>query len=168
MHMGGYMKRSRSILLIAIALLGTGVADAQTGSRKLPYWASIAAGDALLRTGPGRNYPATWRYRRTDLPVKIVQVHESWRRIREQDGTEGWMAAALLSAERTALVAGSQPAEMRAEPAETAKLLWRVEPGVIGRIADCQQGWCRFDVKGQIGYIAVSSLWGVDPQEKLE
>src|SRR5688572_26366913 len=88
--------------LSAIAFAPVSAAE----QRAVPYWASLAAGDALLRTGPGRNFPATWRYRRAELPVKVVQVHETWRKVREIDGTEGWMAAALLTAERTAMVTG--------------------------------------------------------------
>jgi SH3-like domain-containing protein len=63
------------IALAAIALVPAWAAE----NRPVPYWASISAGDALMRSGPGRNFPATWRYRRADLPVKVVQIHESWR-----------------------------------------------------------------------------------------
>jgi SH3-like domain-containing protein len=136
-------------------------------TRAVPYWASISAGDALMRSGPGRNFPATWRYRRADLPVKVVQVHQTWRKLREADGTEGWMAAALLSAERTAMVVGDvRP--MRAAPDAGARILWRAEPGVVGKIAHCAAGWCEFDVQGRVGYIAVSHIWGAEPGETFD
>lgn len=148
------------ILLIASA------GEAQ--ERKVPYWASIATGDALMRTGPERTYPATWRYRRRDLPVQVVQVYGNWRRIREQDGTEGWMLATLLSAQRTAIVTGDGPAEMHVDPASGSGLAWRAEPGVVGRISHCESGWCLFDVAGKKGYIQTDRIWGVDPGEIVE
>jgi len=72
--------------------------------RPVPYWASIAAGQALMRTGPDRTYPALWLYKRRDLPVKVLQVVGPWRRVQEQDGTSGWMLATLLAARRTGVV----------------------------------------------------------------
>ena len=98
-------------LLLAALLVAT---EGSAQERSVPYWASIATGDALIRTGPERTYPATWRYRRRDLPVQVLQVYGNWRRIREQDGTEGWMLATLLSAKRTAVVTGNGPAPMHA------------------------------------------------------
>lgn len=136
-------------------------------NRPVPYWASLAAGDALMRTGPGRNFPAIWRYRRAELPVKVVQVHETWRKVREPDGTEGWMAAALLTAERTAMVVGDvRP--LRAGPDSGARIMWRAAPGVVGKIKRCAAGWCRFDAGGRVGYIAAGQIWGVEPGETVD
>ena len=161
------MTRWRGFIGLAAAMTVMAVSAPAQQPRPVPYWASIAAGDALMRSGPGRNFPATWRYRRADLPVKVVQVHETWRKIREMDGTEGWMAAALLSAERTALVIGGI-APMRAAPDGSSRLLWRAEPGVVGRIAHCASGWCEFDVKGRVGYIEAQHIWGVDAGEVVD
>lgn len=158
------MKKRGWVLLACVLIAGTGEAQ----ERKVPYWASIATGDALLRTGPERTYPATWRYRRRDLPVQVLQVYGNWRRIREQDGSEGWMLATLLSAQRTAIVTGDGPAEMRGDPSTGSGLAWRAEPGVVGRISHCESGWCLFDVGGKKGYILTDRIWGVDPGEIVE
>ena len=152
---------------IGFALLLAASALSARAERPVPYWASISAGDALMRSGPGRNFPATWRYRRAELPVKVVQVHETWRKVREPDGTEGWMAAALLSATRTAMVVG-HVRPMRAAPDPGAPVRWRAAPGVVGKISHCSSGWCQFDVRGRIGYIAVSQIWGAEPGETLD
>ena len=132
-----------------------------------PYWASISAGKARMRTGPARTYPASWLYRRADLPVRVVATFKEWRRVRDPDGTEGWMLGGLIASDRTAIVRGPEPAAMRERPAAAAKLLWRAAPGVVGRLSQCGAGWCRFDVKGQAGFIEAASLWGVDPDERL-
>jgi len=151
----------------AAALAASAIPAVAAETRPVPYWASIAAGDALMRSGPGRNFPSIWRYRRADLPVKVVQIHESWRKVREPDGTEGWMAAALLSIQRTAIVTGDTRT-LRAAPDAGARILWRVEPGVVGRIAHCASGWCEFEVRGRAGYIRIDEIWGVDPGETID
>jgi SH3-like domain-containing protein len=159
--------RKSSARAIAIAMGICVAGSALAADRPVPYWASITAGDALLRTGPGRDYPATWRYRRANLPVIVLQVHESWRRVRDFDGSEGWMAAVLLSAERTAMAVGSiQP--LRGAPSTASRLLWRVAPGVVGKIRHCGNGWCEFSVGGKSGYIQTTGLWGVGAKEVVD
>lgn len=159
--------RLRTPSLFAMALISGLATLAAAADRPVPYWASITAGDALIRAGPGREYPATWRYRRADMPVIVLQVHESWRRIRDFEGTEGWMASVLLSAERTAMVVGRVRA-MRGAPDSASRLLWRVAPGVVGRVRHCSDGWCELSVKGKTGYVEISGLWGVGAREVID
>lgn len=163
------MRAAMRGLLIGIgaALLLGASAQAGPQDRKTPYWASISASEALMRTGPGRNYPAIWHYRRADLPILVVKVHENWRRVRDPDGTEGWMDAVLLSAQRTAMVA-VPVATMRGAPDRGARVLWRAAQGVVGRIRHCEDGWCEFNVKGRAGYIETDALWGVDRHEVID
>lgn len=170
------MRRSMAGLAILAATLASGTlavgplapaAQAATEKRAVPYYGSIGASVARMRTGPGRNYPASWNYRRADLPVKVVAVFKEWRKVQDPDGTEGWMLAVLLRNTRTAIVRGTDPLPMRSAPDEGAKTLWRAAPGVVGRVSECNGGWCRLDVKGQAGFVPVGSIWGVEPGEVL-
>ncbi|MGP7796125.1 SH3 domain-containing protein [Sphingomonas sp. CLY1604] len=152
----------------ALAMLAAeGSALAAEAKKTLPYFASISAGRARMRTGPDKTYPASWLYQRADLPVRVIATFKQWRKVEDPDGTQGWMLAALLSERRTAIIRGPQPIDMRDRPAGGARLAWRAAPGVVGRLSQCGGGWCRFDVKGQAGYVEVGSLWGVEPTERL-
>ena len=154
-----------AVLMTALAALGT-MAYAQ--GRPTPYWASISAGEAMMRTGPGRNYPATWLYRRADLPIQVVEVYQSWRKVKDPDGTEGWMLVQLLSDTRTAIVTGTEPRPMHEKASESSRIVFHAEPGVVGRITECNPDWCRLDVRGRRGFIRTDHFWGVDPGERLE
>ncbi len=131
---------------------------------KPPYWASISASEARLRTGPGRQFPASWLYQRAQLPVKVIATYPNWRKIEDPDGTQGWMQANLLSSERTGVVTGDVRS-LRDKPSAKGRVIFRAEPGVVGKISDCSRGWCKLDVKGRMGYIEASALWGVDAAE---
>lgn len=149
---------SRKFALIFLSLAVVGPAAAQSDP-ELPYWASISVDEARMRKGPSPDVPVLWEYRRKDLPVKVIARHENWRRVEDPDGTRGWMAARLLSRTRTAIVTGGvRP--LRAEPSPSAAIAYRAEPGVVGRITDCKDGWCRFDVKGRKGWIETGHIWG--------
>lgn len=160
------MIRAPFFAAVSLAALAALASPAAAQKRPLPYWASIAAGKAMMRTGPERTYPATWLYQRRDLPVRVLQVMGAWRRVQEQDGTSGWMLATLLSARRTAVVQGGVQS-VRDEPSAGARMLWRVEPGVVGRISHCDGRWCRFEMADKKGYIEQTGIWGTDAGETI-
>ncbi len=146
-------------IIAAIALIAAAAPAAAQSDPELPYWASINVDEARMRKGPSPDVPVIWEYRRKDLPVKVVARFETWRKIEDPDGTQGWMAARLLSRTRTAIVTGDvRP--LRAEPNASAAVSYRAEPGVVGRITDCADGWCQFDVKGRKGWIRTDHIWG--------
>jgi len=133
-----------------------------------PYWASIASGQAMTRTGPGKNYPGVWLYQRRDLPVRVVKKYDNWRLVQDPDGAQGWMLATLLSERRTAIVKPGQPRPIRVGPYDTAKVGYNAEPGVVGRISKCSDGWCKIDVANGRGYIRTSDIWGVSDNEVVD
>jgi SH3-like domain-containing protein len=143
-------------------------APAAAQDKQPPYWASIASGEAMMRTGPGRNYPGTWLYKRRDLPVRVLKLYPNWRLIEDPDGARGWMLVTLLSDRRTALVKKGEPRPIHAEPSDRARVRYRAEPGVVGRIDKCREGWCRIEIDRREGYIRVSDIWGVAPNEVVD
>lgn len=143
-----------------IAALALVAAPLAAQEREVPYWASIKAETLNLRAGPGRDYPVRWVYHRAGLPLKVVRVHEGWRLVRDPDGDEGWVTANLLSKDRGGIVIGKGLAAIRAKPSDGSQLRWNAEPGVVGRIEDCDDGWCEIDVGGRRGYMRADRLWG--------
>jgi SH3-like domain-containing protein len=160
------LKRAALAFVLAAGLCVT-AAEAER-DRRPPYWASIATTKAMMRTGPGKNYPATWLYLRVDLPVKVIETYPDWRKVRDPDGETGWMLQRLLSDTRTALVRGETPRPLHEAPDEASKVRYLAEPGVVGRISRCRGGWCRLDVAGKAGYVRTEHIVGIDPGETIE
>lgn len=160
------MKRNAlEFATIAVALSLAFPSGAALAQKKLPYWASISAGQARMRTGPGRQFPATWLYQRAGLPVKVIETYPNWRKIEDPDGVQGWMQANLLSDDRGGLIVKGPIRQLREAPDSSARVIWRAEPGVVGKISECRRGWCKIDVRGRMGYVEAGALWGVDPSE---
>lgn len=154
------MTATRAILVACVlaVVAAIGPADAQS-VKKPPYWASLAKGEAVMRVGPSKNFPANWVYLRRELPVKVIETYPDWRKIEDPSGTTGWLHVRLLKDDPTAIVQGSQ-AEMRDRPSDGARLLYRLQPGVVGKVSGCASGWCAFNVGGKAGYVLADRLWG--------
>lgn len=151
---------------LVLGVVALGLAVPAFAQRKPPYFVSIKAEKARMRTGPGRNYPSNWLYLRRGLPLRVIDVYGEWRKVEDPDGTQGWMLSNLLNDTRTAMVVGAV-VEMRAEPRFNARVSWRAAPGVVGRVSRCASGWCWLDVAGRGGYVEQSHIWGTDPGEAL-
>jgi len=152
---------------IAIAALLSLAMPAAAQEKQPPYWASIASGEAMMRTGPGKNYPGTWLYKRRDLPVRVVKTYPNWRLIEDPDGTRGWMLVSLLSDRRTALVRPGEPRPIHERADPSSRVAYLAEPGVIGRIDKCGNGWCRIQIGKRQGHVRASDIWGVSPSEAV-
>lgn len=151
---------SLRLLLASLILVFTTAAPAAAQDREVPYWASIRVAEVNMRVGPGASYNIAWVYHRKQLPLRVLRLKEGWRLVEDPDGAQGWVLGQFLSLERSAIVTGDGLAEMHAKASSAAKLLWRLEPGVVGKLGDCADGWCRFAAGGHLGFVAQDRLWG--------
>ena len=149
--------------------LGTGL--------PVPRYVSLKTDRVNLREGPSKDHRTAWVYQRAGLPVEIIAEYETWRRIRDSEGTEGWVLHSLLSGRRTALVQpwGKDTAflPLHDGPNETGGIVAQLQPGVVASVKDCNGAWCevviaRDKARDVTGYIHQDKLWGVYPDEKVE
>ncbi|WP_083507911.1 SH3 domain-containing protein [Aureimonas frigidaquae] len=138
----------------------------------LPRFVSFKSEPVNLRVGPGRDFPIAWRYAKRGLPMEIIQEFEQWRRVRDSEGSEGWVYYSLLSGQRTALAAPWRKGEdvklnvRRAAAAESAPVAL-LEPGVVVRVEECTGTVCRVQVADRTGWMDQNQLWGVYPGESF-
>ncbi|WP_198365084.1 SH3 domain-containing protein [Roseomonas sp. KE0001] len=134
----------------------------------IPRFVSLRSDEVNLRIGPDTRFPIEWTYQRRDLPVEILREYNQWRRIRDMDGTEGWVHQSTLAGRRTFLVRGEERSLHSAE-GEASAVVARLMPGVVGRIRSCKAGsnWCEVQVEGHRGYIQRSAIWGLQAGEEV-
>ena len=155
------------VWLIAACVLALAVPGAAQ-DKKVPYWASIASGEAMMRSGPGKNYPGVWLYKRRDLPIRVVKTYPNWRLIEDPDGTKGWMLVTLLSDQRTAIVKPGEPRNVHAAASGASRVAYKVEHGVVGRIGKCDGTMCHIAIGKREGFIRIADVWGVGAGEVID
>ena len=143
----------------------------RTSGLPVPRFVSLKADKVNVRSGPTRDHGVAWVFTRAGLPVEITAEFETWRRIRDADGAEGWVYHSMLSGRRTALVnpwKAGEEISLYSEPSTGSAVRARLEAGVLGKVEHCDGKWCRFFDNGFDGFIEQERLWGVYPGEKLE
>lgn len=153
---------------VGVALLLDAPAPAAADSGlPLPRFVSLRAGEVNLRAGPGTSYPVEWVLLRRDWPVEVIAEYETWRRIRDVDGTVGWVHQTMLSGDRTVIVM-DEAQTLWADPEDTSAPVLRAEAGVIGRLVTCGADRCRVEIDGVKGWIDRAHIFGVRPDEVFE
>lgn len=187
-HRGGLEStlRARPLpsMLLRTLVLGLGLAlAASDGARAedtglgpvtklpMPRFVSLKADSVNLREGPNRDHPVKWIFKRAGLPVEITAEFEQWRRIRDSEGTEGWVLQNLLSGRRTVLVAPwskEETVNLLERPDANSATVAKLQPRVLAAVHDCSRNWCRLKSDKFDGYIQEDKLWGVYPRESVD
>ncbi len=144
---------------------------------KLPRFVSTRSSPINVRVGPGTRYEIAWNFVVPGVPVEIIQEFDTWRKIRDSQGDEGWVHQSLLIGSRVGYVqpiVANGEVEMRASPSPDAGLRARLAAGVRVGISECNGSWCQVSA-GQpgeratySGWVRQEELWGVYPDEVFD
>lgn len=162
----------KSAILGVVLSVGTGLSAmaqdrGQVTNLPLPRFVSMKASEGNVRRGPSLTHRIDWVLKHEDLPLEITAEHGHWRRVRDRDGMGGWIHYSLLSGVRTAIVEDDM-IDLHSKPDDTSLAVARLELGVIARIEECQQAWCRLSAGGYRGWTRKEHLWGVAAEEILD
>jgi SH3-like domain-containing protein len=168
------------LALAVVAALSTSVANAGAAGESaagpssglpVPRFVSLKPDKVNVRGGPTRNHEISWQYTRAGLPVEITAESDNWRRIRDWEGSEGWVYHSMLSGRRTGIVNAKEKdglVPLYAKGDSAAPVVAQLQSGVLGSVKYCTGTWCRIVGAGFDGWIAQERIWGVYPSEKVE
>jgi SH3-like domain-containing protein len=145
--------------------------EGTTSALPVPRFVSIKADRVNVRGGPDKDHDVSFIFTRVGWPVEITAEFENWRRIRDSDGTEGWVYHSLLSSRRMAAVQMKEKTDLAplyTNPDAKSPVLARLEGGVLGAVKSCTGTWCHLVGRDFDGWVEQDDLWGVYPNEKVD
>jgi SH3-like domain-containing protein len=146
----------------------------------IPRFVILKSNKSNIRKGPGMKYGIIWTYLRKGYPMEVIAEFENWRKLRDIDGTEGWINENLVTGRRNAIVIANKfstkpnkyKSRLKAKemvlfkhPDETSYPVVKAEFGVIASISKCGLEWCKIRVDKYSGWIRKENLWGVYKEE---
>lgn len=145
-------------------------ASYQTSGLKVPRFVSLRADKdkVFVRSGPALRYPVKWIYQKQKLPVEVIQEFDTWRKIRDFEGEEGWIHLSLLSGQRTVLIRADDLVPLQKDESSPERLVARLEPDVIADLTTCHKTLCEISAGGFSGWAERKFLWGIYEDEELE
>lgn len=135
-----------------------------TSGMPIPRFVTLRTNEINLRAGPSVRYPIEWVYSKEGLPVEVTAEFDTWRRIRDIEGTEGWVHQSMLSGKRSVLVSGSELQPVYAKANSAAEIIAKAQPQAMGELLTCENAWCEVKFtqasNSVRGYMPKGSFWG--------
>lgn len=122
----------------------------------------------VLFDAPSTKARALFVYGR-DVPVEVLVTVEGWTKVRDAGGTIGWIAGKGL-ADKRVLQVRAPVADVRANPDETAAVVFRAEQNVLLELAEpatspagtATPGWVKVRHRdGQTGFVRLPQVFGL-------
>jgi SH3-like domain-containing protein len=166
----------RILFIVLLCMIGVFVAvakDTSTTSKSsdsLPRFVSLRDDTVNARSGPGTKYPIDWIYKQKSAPVEVIAEFESWRRIRDWQGSESWVKSQLLTRKRFVKVITPGENNLYAKDNYKSKIIARIEDGVVGEIKKCpaDNDFCQINFGNYEGWISRQNIYGVYDKEIID
>ena len=112
-----------------------------------------------VRLGPDITYPIKWYYKSKYYPVKIIDKHYNWRKIRDFDSDTGWIHISQLSNKKT-VITNRKNVLVFSKATIYSKPKHKLDQNISFVLERCKNKWCMVK-NGKIrGWIKKSNLWG--------
>ena len=135
----------------------------------IPRFVSLAKDKVYVRTGPAVRYPIKWVFQKGGLPIEVIQEFDTWRKIRDIEGEEGWIHQSLLSGKRNVIIKKEKKlVTLLRDPMAESRPVAALEPNVVAALTQCVGSWCEIRVQGYEGWVERKMLWGIYEDEKLD
>lgn len=142
----------KNIILIFSLVTSTFVVSSYAYADKGVSFGSMRKAEVNVRSGPGTQYPILWIFHRRDYPIEILEKYQSWYKVKDIEGEQGWVYKSLISNKNTSLVTSGEPIVMyKTSKNERAK--YRLETGVVVSIDKCSTLQCKVAYRGEKGWV---------------
>ena len=133
----------------------------------IPRFVSLRSSEVNMRVGPGNHFPMEWIYQRAYLPMEVTAEFGDWRKVRDMDGTQGWIHRSLLTGRRHVVVL-RESLPMHVSDDQSSRLIAKLQAGVIGKILKSKGEWCYIQTRqaqSLKGWVLKKHIWGISRKD---
>ena len=111
-----------------------------------------------VRYGPSLDHPVKYIYRKIDLPVKVIDKKENFRRIIDHKKNSGWIHISQLKKANSLIPL--QDKILFKKPSNFSKPLAKIKKGRVLIVLKCEENWCKIKTGKFKGWIRKKNVWG--------
>ena len=122
------------------------------------YFLILKNNKVNVRHGPGFDFPIKFIYKKKNLPVKIIDKKENFRRIIDLKKNSGWIHSSQLSKKKSIIILEDKI--LFKKPTEYSKPIAKILTGRLLIIKNCKKEWCKIIVDNYSGWVKTDNVWG--------
>ena len=111
-----------------------------------------------VRYGPGFDYPIKYIYIKKNLPLKIIDKKENFRRIIDFKKNSGWIHISQLKKNKSFILLEDKI--LFSKPTKYSKPIIKIAKGRLLVVKKCKKIWCRVKTDNYLGWLKTDNIWG--------
>ena len=122
------------------------------------YYLILKNNKVNVRYGPGFNYQVKYIYKKKNLPIKVIDKKENFRRIIDFKKNSGWIHISQLKKGKSLILLKDQI--LFSKPTRYSKPILKILKGRLLLVKKCKKKWCKVKTENYIGWIETENVWG--------
>ena len=146
------MRISFYIILITFSFMNI------LSAEKNNYYLILKNNKVNVRYGPGFDYPIKFIYKKKNLPIRVIDKKENFRRIIDFKNNSGWIHASQLKKGEAFILLEEQI--LFKKPTKYSKPILKISKGRLLLVKKCKAKWCKIKTEKYIGWLKTNNVWG--------
>ena len=122
------------------------------------YYLILKNNKVNVRYGPGFNYQIKYIYKKKNLPIKVIDKKENFRRIIDFKKNSGWIHISQLKKGKSLILLKDQI--LFSKPTRYSKPIIKIVKGRLLLVKKCKKKWCKVKTEDYLGWIITNNIWG--------
>ena len=122
------------------------------------YYLLLKNNKVNVRYGPGFDYPIKFVYKKKNLPIRIIDKKENFRRIIDFKNNSGWIHTSQLKKGEAFILLEDQI--LFKKPTKYSKPILKISKGRLLLVKKCKVKWCKIKTEKYIGWLKTNNVWG--------
>ena len=122
------------------------------------YYLILKNNKVNVRYGPGFNYQVKYIYKKKNLPIKVIDKKENFRRIIDFKKNSGWIHISQLKKGKSLILLKDQI--LFSKPTRYSKPIIKISKGRLLLVKKCKKKWCKVKTEDYLGWIVINNIWG--------
>jgi len=146
------------VLKLLILLLFTFIFPINIFADENSYYLILKNNEVNVRYGPGFDYPIKYVYKKKNLPIKVIDKKENFRRIIDFKKNSGWIHISQLKKGKSLILLKDQI--LFSKPTRYSKPIIKISKGRLLLVKKCKKKWCKVKTEDYLGWIITNNIWG--------
>jgi len=143
---------------LLILLLLTFIFPINIFAKENNYYLILKNNEVNVRYGPGFDYPIKYVYKKKNLPIKVIDKKENFRRIIDFKKNSGWIHVSQLKKGKSLILLKDQI--LFSKPTRYSKPILKILKGRLLLVKKCKKKWCKVKTEDYLGWIVINNIWG--------
>jgi len=122
------------------------------------YFLMLKNNKVNVRYEPDLNSPIKYIYNKKNLPIKVIDKKENFRRIIDIKNNSGWIHTSQLRKNKSFILLENQI--LFSKPTKYSKPIVKISSGRLLLAKKCKLKWCRVKTEHYTGWLEVKNIWG--------